>query len=92
MTLYKWSQTASADATINWAEGQAPSSVNDSARAMMAATAKYRDDIAGAIVTTGTSTAYAVHSPFSVVLGKFRWRGTGQNQRAIHDHATLDYL
>jgi hypothetical protein len=55
MTIYKWSQTASvdaaADSTINWAEGQAPSSVNDSARAMMAATAKYRDDIAGAIVT-----------------------------------------
>ena len=40
MTLYKWSQTASSDATtdptINWAEGQAPSSINDSARAMMA--------------------------------------------------------
>jgi microcystin-dependent protein len=66
MTLYKWSQTASADAnadpTINWAEGQAPSSVNDSARAMMAATAKYRDDVAGAIVTAGTSTAYTVSS------------------------------
>jgi hypothetical protein len=66
MTLYKWSQTASADATadstINWAEGQAPSSVNDSARAMMAAVAKYRDDIAGAIVTSGTSTAYAVNT------------------------------
>ncbi len=66
MTLYKWSQTASADATadstINWAEGQSPSSVNDSARAMMAATAKYRDDISGAIVTGGTSTAYTVIS------------------------------
>ena len=66
MTLYKWSQTASADATadstINWAEGQAPSSINDSARAMMAATAKYRDDIAGAIVTGGTSAAYTVSS------------------------------
>ena len=66
MTLYKWSQTASADATvdstINWAEGQAPSSVNDSVRAMMAATAKYRDDIAGAIVTGGTSTGYTVSS------------------------------
>lgn len=66
MTLYKWSQTASADAaadsTINWAEGQSPSSVNDSARAMMAAIAKHRDDIAGAIVTSGTSTAYAVAS------------------------------
>jgi microcystin-dependent protein len=66
MTLYKWSQTASSDATadstINWAEGQAPSSINDSARAMMAATAKYRDDIAGAIVTSGSSTAYTVSS------------------------------
>src|SRR4051794_10034080 len=66
MTLYKWSQTASADAsadsTINWAEGQSPSSVNDSARAMMAATAKYRDDISGAIVTGGTATAYTVTS------------------------------
>jgi microcystin-dependent protein len=66
MTLYKWSQTASADATadstINWAEGQAPSSINDSARAMMAATAKYRDDIAGAIITSGTSTAYSLSS------------------------------
>src|ERR1035437_10237471 len=66
MTLYKWSQTAASDATadstINWAEGQAPSSINDSARAMMAATAKYRDDIAGAIVTGGSSTAYTVSS------------------------------
>jgi microcystin-dependent protein len=66
MTLYKWSQTASSDATadstINWSEGQAPSSINDSARAMMAATAKFRDDIAGAIVTGGTSTSYTVTS------------------------------
>lgn len=66
MSLYKWSQTAASDATadstINWAEGQAPSSINDSARAMMAATAKYRDDIAGAIITSGTSTAYTVSS------------------------------
>lgn len=33
MTLYKWSTTpannATADSSINWAEGQAPSSVND---------------------------------------------------------------
>ncbi|WFU35672.1 tail fiber protein [Bradyrhizobium brasilense] len=66
MTLYKWSRIAASDATadssINWQEGQAPSSVNDSARAMMAATAKYRDDIAGAIVTTGSSTSYALSS------------------------------
>lgn len=66
MTLYKWSQTAASNATadpsINWQEGQAPSSVNDSARAMMASIAKHRDDIAGAIVTGGTATAYTVAS------------------------------
>lgn len=66
MTLYKWSQTAAnnatADSSINWQEGQAPSSVNDSARAMMASIAKHRDDIAGAIVTGGTATAYTVAS------------------------------
>jgi microcystin-dependent protein len=66
MTLYKWSTTAAnnatADATINWAEGQAPSSVNDSARAEMAAVAKFRDDISGAIATGGTATAYTLTS------------------------------
>jgi microcystin-dependent protein len=66
MSFWKWSRAASsnatADSTINWAEGQSPSSVNDSARAMMAAAAKYRDDISGALVTAGTSTAYAVSS------------------------------
>jgi microcystin-dependent protein len=64
--IYPWSRTASsnatADTTVNWAEGQAPSTVNDSARAMMASVAKYRDDIAGAIETGGTSTAYTVDS------------------------------
>ena len=66
LPFYNWSRTAAsnatADSTVNWAEGMAPSAVNDSARAMMASTAAYRDDIAGAIVTGGTSTAYTVTS------------------------------
>ena len=65
MSFFRWSKTANnnanADGTINWAEGQAPSTVNDSARAMMAAAAKYRDDIAG-VTTGGTATAYTVAS------------------------------
>lgn len=64
--FYKWSRTAasnaSADANVNFAEGQAPSSVNDSARALMASAAGYRDDVAGAITTGGSATAYTVTS------------------------------
>jgi microcystin-dependent protein len=63
---YLWSRTAASNATadsnVNWAEGQSPSSVNDSARSMMASLAGYRDDIAGAIATGGTSTAYTLTS------------------------------
>lgn len=61
---YQWSKTASsnatADPTINWAEGMSPSSVNDSARAMMARLAECRDDISGALTTTGTGSAYVL--------------------------------
>lgn len=66
LPFYNWSKTAAsnatADSTVNWSEGQAPSTVNDSGRAMMASTAAFRDDIAGAIATGGTSTAYTVTS------------------------------
>lgn len=64
MTLWKWSQTAASnddiDSTINFQEGQAPRTINNSARALMAAVAKYRDDLSGNIVTAGTSTAITV--------------------------------
>lgn len=62
--VVSWSQTSltngSSDSAINWNEGQAPSSVNDSARAMMASVAKYRDDNNGSLTTGGTSTAYTL--------------------------------
>src|SRR3979411_801409 len=66
MAFWKWSRTASsnavADNTINWAEGMAPSAVNDSARAMMARLAEWRDDTSGTVATAGTSTAYTAAS------------------------------
>lgn len=64
MSFWKWSQTAAtnstADTTVNAREGQAPSTVNDAMRAMMAALAKYRDDMGGNLVTGGSSTAYTL--------------------------------
>lgn len=66
MTLFKWSQTAAnngtADLTCPFPEGMAPSAYNDGMRGAMAAVAKYRDDVAGAIVTTGSSNGYALSS------------------------------
>lgn len=62
--FWEWSKTASSNATadpsINWSEGMSPSSANDSARAMMARAAEYRDDISGALATAGTATAYTL--------------------------------
>lgn len=70
--VISWSQTAAsnsnADSSINWAEGMAPSAVNDSARATMASVAKWRDDLSGSITTSGTSTAYTVTSNQGLAL------------------------
>jgi hypothetical protein len=64
MTVYKWSATAASNAsiddTINAREGQAPSTVNDAMRGIMAAIAKWRADMSGNLVTAGTSTAYTL--------------------------------
>ncbi|MBX4336509.1 phage tail protein [Bartonella raoultii] len=52
-TIYDWSHQASenthADALINWAEGQAPSTVNNSARVMMQRMKEYLLDTGGAL-------------------------------------------
>lgn len=64
--FWQWSTTANnnatADPTINWAEGMSPSSINDSARAMMAALAVNRGTTNGSITVGGTSTAYTMSS------------------------------
>jgi hypothetical protein len=51
---------ATADANINWAESQAPSTVNNSSRAEMAAVKKWAKDLGGGLLTAGTSTAYTL--------------------------------
>lgn len=66
MSVHLWSTTASsngtADPSVNAAEGMAASALNGSCRAAMAAFAKFRDDLSGKLVTTGTSTAYVLTS------------------------------
>ncbi|EJF94348.1 phage tail protein [Bartonella taylorii] len=51
--IYDWSlkadENAHSDSIINWAEGQPPSSVNDSARAMMQRVREYLADSGGSI-------------------------------------------
>ncbi|WP_336287903.1 MULTISPECIES: tail fiber protein [unclassified Bartonella] len=51
--IYDWSlmadENANSDSIINWAEGQPPSSVNDSARAMMQRVREYLADSGGSI-------------------------------------------
>ena len=83
-----WSGTAatnaSADTNINWAEGMAPSQVNDSARAEMASVAKWRDDNNGSIVTGGSSTAY------TVVTNQIEAALTAGYTIAVQFHATND--
>lgn len=59
-----WSKTAASndviDAAAQFAEGQAPSSLNDGIRGAMSSVAKWRDDIAGVLVTAGSGTAYTL--------------------------------
>jgi hypothetical protein len=60
--IHAWSLTAAdnddADTTINWAEGQLPSTVNNSARAMMATLATFYKDNNGSLTLGGTPAAY----------------------------------
>jgi len=67
--IYSWSTNSAlngnSDALINWLEGQARASVNNSARGMQAAHAKDRKLRTGQILTTGSPNAQA----FSTGIG-----------------------
>src|SRR5262245_51835316 len=64
-----WSTTAAtnatADSSINWAEGMARAAVNNSARSMMAAEAKERNYRNGSITTGGSANAQTFSSGLS---------------------------
>lgn len=64
--MKSWSVTAasnaSADSNINWAEGQSPPSLNNSARAEMAAIKAWANQITAAKTTGGSSNAYTFTS------------------------------
>ena len=65
MGVVHWSKNAAANANadpaVNWAEGQPANSVNNSARAMMAGVAAWRDDNSGTILATkGSGNTYAL--------------------------------
>ena len=60
-SLYDWSTTAANNASItgssiNWAENQAPSTINNSSREVMREVALWRDLLGGAKIATGTNT------------------------------------
>lgn len=66
MSLYDWSTTAAtnsnADSNISWAEGQNSNTVNNSARAEMAAVAAFLEQINGSATTGGAGNAYTLTS------------------------------
>lgn len=63
-SVWLWSPTAAdnndADDGINYSEGQSPGSLNNSARAAMAAIAKHVLDTEGALTLAGGTTAYTL--------------------------------
>lgn len=69
--IYDWSlvaaNNASADADLTWAEGMAPSAVNNSARVMMQRARQLLTDIGGATAAGGTANAITLtaSSPFA---------------------------
>lgn len=89
-SIYDWSTTASSNATadsaINWAEGQAPGSVNDSARGMMKRIKEMLNDLGGVANAGGTANAVTVSSssPFTAYSNGLRvtFRAASDNTAA----------
>ncbi|MGY2995444.1 hypothetical protein [Mesorhizobium sp. URHB0026] len=89
-SIFDWSTTpasnSNSDSGINWAEGQFPSTVNNSARAIMGRLAELVKDMGGALVAAGTANALTVttNSAFTTnVNGRFlAFRAASDNTTA----------
>lgn len=85
-SIYNWdvipANNATADADLTWAEGQAPSTVNNSGRQMMARSKELLIDLGGSLTVGGTANAItlAAQSAFT----------THDNGRIVSFKATTD--
>jgi len=93
-SIYDWSldsaANANADTMINWAEGQPPGSVNDSARAMMQRIAEYLADRRGTLAASGSANALelTLNSPIPSyqdgIMMRFRAQFTNSGAATIN--------
>ena len=93
-----WSENASlnadADSTINFVEGQAANTLNNSCRGVMAGVAGFKKDISGQLISTGSATAFALttYATYDNLLDgeRFRFRAHITNTGA--STATINFL
>jgi hypothetical protein len=71
--IWAWSTTAAsndaADSSVNWAEGQDPATVNNSARSMMAAQKKMANVQSGNVTVAGTADAITITTGQAISTG-----------------------
>lgn len=89
-SIYDWSTTAASnsnsDSGINWAEGQAPSTVNNSSRQEMGRVREFVTDLGGSIAAGGTANGLTVtaSSAFTALVDGLivSFRATASNTTA----------
>ena len=95
MSVYEWSTNAidnqTADPGVNWQEGQNADTVNNSARAMMAALAALHLQTSGSIQAGGTGGAYTFTSPAGHAFAAYQ-AGLDVTFRANHENTAAPTL
>lgn len=88
-SIYDWStiaaDNATADSGVNWAEGQAPSTVNNSARVMMQRNKELLNDIGGITAVAGTTNALTLTAASAFTAYE---NGLRVSFRAVADNTT----